>query len=298
MVSVHRKYNDTDSHAALLARGGATLRPRAVARRSGRRQLVLQAPPSVSPPVAAGRRRATPARSGRPSAPAGSTRWRRRRCGPPPRIAGEAHEVDLDTPPWKKGRAGTSVGRAVHATLQTVDLATGDDVDAIARPRPRPRASTAGPRTSSALARAALGRAPRCATPSPAGATGASCTSRAAIGDTLIEGFIDLLYESADGLVVVDYKTDTVRSPADVDAAVARYRLQGATYAVALEQHCSGPSPPSASFSPAAGSPSSATSPTSGRQGRGFRGDSLDGRGRTPSWAVSAPSLASATRAA
>ena len=49
-----------------------------------------------------------------------------------------------------------------------------------------------------------------------------------------VEGFIDLLYESAEGLVVVDYKTDAVRSPAEVDAAVNRYRLQGATYAVAL----------------------------------------------------------------
>ena len=37
---------------------------------------------------------------------------------------------DLDLPPWLKGRYGTAVGRAVHGTLQTIDLATGDGLDA------------------------------------------------------------------------------------------------------------------------------------------------------------------------
>ena len=36
---------------------------------------------------------------------------------------------DLDLPPWNKGRYGTALGRAVHAVLQTVDLATGDGLD-------------------------------------------------------------------------------------------------------------------------------------------------------------------------
>ena len=35
--------------------------------------------------------------------------------------------------------------------------------------------------------------------------------------------------------MVVDYKTDAWRDDADLDAKVARYRLQGASYAVALE---------------------------------------------------------------
>jgi ATP-dependent helicase/nuclease subunit A len=51
----------------------------------------------------------------------------------------------------------------------------------------------------------------------------------------LIEGYVDLLIETDDGLVVVDYKTDEVRSEADVDAKLAGYELQGAAYAVALE---------------------------------------------------------------
>ena len=51
----------------------------------------------------------------------------------------------------------------------------------------------------------------------------------------LVEGFIDLLIDTPDGLVVVDYKTDQVPSAAELDAAVARYSVQGAAYAIALE---------------------------------------------------------------
>ena len=55
-------------------------------------------------------------------------------------------------------------------------------------------------------------------------------------GETLVEGFTDLLYETADGeLVVVDYKTDAVQEGEAVDAALSRYQLQGAAYAMALE---------------------------------------------------------------
>jgi ATP-dependent helicase/nuclease subunit A len=55
----------------------------------------------------------------------------------------------------------------------------------------------------------------------------------APVGDhgRIIEGYVDLLYEDESGaLVVVDYKTD-----ADLDTAPERYRLQAATYALALE---------------------------------------------------------------
>jgi ATP-dependent exoDNAse (exonuclease V) beta subunit len=57
----------------------------------------------------------------------------------------------------------------------------------------------------------------------------------AVIEGTTVEGFIDLLVADGDDLVVVDYKTDTARSDAEIDAAVARYRPQGAAYALALE---------------------------------------------------------------
>ena len=52
----------------------------------------------------------------------------------------------------------------------------------------------------------------------------------------LLEGFVDLLYELADGrLVVVDYKTDAVRG-AGVDARMERYVLQGGVYALLVAE--------------------------------------------------------------
>jgi hypothetical protein len=56
----------------------------------------------------------------------------------------------------------------------------------------------------------------------------------APVGDAVIEGFVDLLYETDEGLVVIDYKTDLV-AEGSIDAAVDRYRLQVAAYAAALE---------------------------------------------------------------
>jgi ATP-dependent helicase/nuclease subunit A len=52
------------------------------------------------------------------------------------------------------------------------------------------------------------------------------------VGGALLEGFVDLVGETADGLVVVDYKTDT----GDPDELTTRYRLQLAAYAEALER--------------------------------------------------------------
>jgi ATP-dependent helicase/nuclease subunit A len=52
----------------------------------------------------------------------------------------------------------------------------------------------------------------------------------------LVEGYLDLLFVDAAGeLVVVDYKTDRARSDSELDAAMDRYRLQAAAYALALE---------------------------------------------------------------
>jgi ATP-dependent helicase/nuclease subunit A len=58
----------------------------------------------------------------------------------------------------------------------------------------------------------------------------------APVGDGgVLEGFVDLLVEDDDGLVVVDYKTDRTRGERGLAAAAAAYRLQVAAYAAALE---------------------------------------------------------------
>ena len=46
------------------------------------------------------------------------------------RLAQDAkEEQDVPDEPWRRGRAGTNIGRAVHAVLQVVDLRTGSDLD-------------------------------------------------------------------------------------------------------------------------------------------------------------------------
>ena len=52
----------------------------------------------------------------------------------------------------------------------------------------------------------------------------------------LVEGFIDLVFETEEGLVVVDYKTDGGETPEEIAVSMGRYRLQGGTYALALER--------------------------------------------------------------
>jgi len=56
-------------------------------------------------------------------------------------------------------------------------------------------------------------------------------------GDVVvIEGIIDLLYQDADGeLVVIDYKSDDIATETDVTARLEHYQWQGAAYAAALE---------------------------------------------------------------
>ena len=167
-------------------------------------------------------------------APAGVVGHRDRHGGrrrADPGLAKDAR--DLELPPWNKGRYGTAVGSAVHAVLQTVDLVTGDGVDETAAAQAAAEGVIGRERDIAALARSAL----------------ASATVREAIandyrremyvatqvnGHTL-EGYVDLVFRTPDGLVVVDYKTDAWRDESDLDAKVARYRLQGASYALALE---------------------------------------------------------------
>ncbi|MGH2633047.1 MAG: PD-(D/E)XK nuclease family protein, partial [Tepidiformaceae bacterium] len=148
-------------------------------------------------------------------------------------------EQSDDEAPWKKGRAGTAVGRAVHAVLQTIDLATGEGLDAAARAqaaaegvedRLRDVVSFAEAARQSAAVQAAVA----------SGRFWREVYVSALIDGTVVEGFIDLLYEAREGLVVVDYKTDSVVGEA-IDSAVERYRLQGAAYALALQQSLARP---------------------------------------------------------
>ena len=143
--------------------------------------------------------------------------------------------VDLDQPPWQKGRYGTAIGRAVHAVLQTVDLMSGAGLDDAAAAQAAAEGVIGREGTIAALARSALATdTVRAAAASP-GCWREVFVARPFDGTTL-EGYVDLLYRSPEGLIVVDYKTDQLEGEAQLDERAARYRLQLAAYALAVQR--------------------------------------------------------------
>ena len=147
----------------------------------------------------------------------------------------EGDKVEQETAePWRRGRAGTSLGRAVHAVLQSIDLDTGEGIDDGARVQ----ASAEGiPDLESEISRlcrvAVESEIVRRAVVS--GRLWREVPVAAGTGGGSLYGIIDLLFEERDGLVVVDYKTDRVDPSGDPDPSV-RYRLQGGAYAHALQR--------------------------------------------------------------
>lgn len=135
---------------------------------------------------------------------------------------GQKNPRDLELPPWQKGR----YGRAVHGVLQVVDLATGEGLEQGV--------------AAQAAAEGLLGREDQIRSLVQA-ALNSPIVQEAAhsehwretyvateVNGHLLEGFIDLLYRTPDGLVVVDYKVAS--SIGDLDDRVERYRPQTTAY--------------------------------------------------------------------
>jgi len=152
------------------------------------------------------------------------------------RIAKEAkEEQDIADEPWRRGRAGTNIGRAVHAVLQVVDLRTGENLDDIARAQ---AAAEGVPDRAGEIARLVRGAL---ANPLVQRALDSKRYWRETpvagpVGNGIVEGFIDLLFEEEDGFVIVDFKTDALSSDDSMEKAISRYRLQGGAYALALTE--------------------------------------------------------------
>jgi ATP-dependent helicase/nuclease subunit A len=142
--------------------------------------------------------------------------------------------VDLDLPPWQRGRYGTAVGRAVHGVLQFADLQHGTDIDQLAEAQSAAEGILGVSATVAALARSAL------AAPIVRSTRDLEHHRElfvaAEIDGRVLEGYIDLLVRTPDGLVIVDYKTDQWTGAAMRDERVMRYRRQLAAYGLAIER--------------------------------------------------------------
>jgi ATP-dependent exoDNAse (exonuclease V) beta subunit len=142
---------------------------------------------------------------------------------------------DLDLPPWRKGRYGSAIGRAVHGVLQTIDLASGAGAAEAVAAQAAAEGVTGHEHHISRLVAAAL------RSPAVVEAAGVRHWREVYVGVPLdgsrtLEGYVDLLYRRAAGLVVVDYKTGPTGLDVDLDPLVERYRMQGACYALAVAE--------------------------------------------------------------
>lgn len=121
---------------------------------------------------------------------------------------------DLELPPWSKGRYGSAIGRAVHAVLQAVDLATGDGVDEAVAAQCVVESVVGTEDLVGALVRSALASdlVQRAAQREHWRETYVGTLDDDPDPDgTVLEGYVDLVFRDDDGtLVVVDYKTDAV----------------------------------------------------------------------------------------
>jgi ATP-dependent helicase/nuclease subunit A len=143
-------------------------------------------------------------------------------------------EATDESEPWSRGRGGTRLGRAVHAALQSLPL---DAVDAAVEAFSRAQAvAEAIPERAHEVARlvrralqseaaARARRAPRALREVPF----------AFRSDGLVlEGFVDLVIETPQGIEIVDWKTDDI-PPEEVRERLREYKLQAGLYVLGME---------------------------------------------------------------
>jgi ATP-dependent helicase/nuclease subunit A len=142
--------------------------------------------------------------------------------------------VNVELPPWQRGRYGTSIGRAVHGVLQFCDLDHGRDIDTLAMAQCAAEGVIGLEAQVAALAKSAL-RAPIVRSVVDGAPHWRELFVAAPVGDRVVEGYIDLLVRTDAGLVIVDYKTDQWSGPVQTTERLDRYRIQLAAYGAALE---------------------------------------------------------------
>ncbi|MGH9293058.1 MAG: UvrD-helicase domain-containing protein, partial [Acidimicrobiales bacterium] len=149
----------------------------------------------------------------------------------------------------RRGRAGTRLGRAVHASLHALPLSLARSIaqggeHAGGRPGEVLASICATQTAAERIAERAgeVERLVRAALSSPAvshglvsGPVRRELYVSTTVSSVILDGYIDLCYRLDDGsYVIVDYKTDLLRDDAALDDLVVRYELQAAAYALAL----------------------------------------------------------------
>ena len=149
----------------------------------------------------------------------------------------EPTEIPDPVSAWRQGSSATAFGRAVHAVLQDADLSTGANLARLAAAVAEAEGLAEHAKDVEAAARSVFAAdvVREAAAGIERGDAFREMYVAAPIGQRVIEGYIDLLVRTPEGLVVVDYKTDPVTSVEEIDRRVEEYRLQLAAYALAVE---------------------------------------------------------------
>jgi ATP-dependent helicase/nuclease subunit A len=145
---------------------------------------------------------------------------------------------DVDDHARARRRGATARGRAVHGVLESVPLdGTGPIDPGLVKDLAARMAEAEDADPADVEARAWSGLRSRTLVEARAARRRwREVPVAAALEGRVVEGYVDLLFERADGtLVVVDWKTDAVRSASEVVSAARRHRVQGAAYAGAIQ---------------------------------------------------------------
>ena len=146
----------------------------------------------------------------------------------------EAGEGEI---PYRRGRGGTNLGRAVHAVLQSIDLLTGEGLEDIGRAQAEAEGIGDAAKDVLELSRNALATETVKELIESVKKGSANYYREVFVstklGDRLVEGFIDLLIDAPDGINIVDYKTDRLTTK-QVQELGPEYEVQLGLYAWAV----------------------------------------------------------------
>jgi len=136
---------------------------------------------------------------------------------------------------YRTGRGGSSLGRAVHSVLQSIDLATGDGLEDLSKAQAAAEGIAGQWQDVAKLARyglesAAVRRAVA------AGNYRREVFVSTSIQGRLLEGIMDIIFEEEGGLVIADYKTDAIEDEEDIKKKKDVYELQAGLYALMVQQ--------------------------------------------------------------
>ncbi len=136
---------------------------------------------------------------------------------------------------YRTGRGGSSLGRAVHSVLQSIDLATGDGLEDLSQAQAAAEGIAGQWQDVAELARNGL----QSAIVRRAVASGnyrREVFVSTSIEGRLLEGIMDIIFEEDGGLVIADYKTDAIDNEEEMQKKKDIYEMQAGLYALMAQQ--------------------------------------------------------------